>query len=355
MRKIGTITLSLSLIYYGIWMALRNINISLANEVFMWWPAIFILLGIEILLNLRKSSNMKKVGFNVGLLFMILVFFITNLFYQRFDNEYNSLNNIKNNLIDFNLNVNNVNTKRINTTKTIVTKNKKFQFETANGNLDIKRAEDNNLRLDLTVKVGQNSNINKYDISEHNENDLTKVNIDEVYVKGVEGTLFIPDGTDVNIVVNNLRISSQDDLTNTIFNIQAANGDFDLANAAHLGIKASNGNVRIKDIKETSLKVNNGKFNMSGNMENVDINMQNGAVDINNNTFKNINIKGNNAAVRVNTQDSNINASLTSNIGECNFNGEKINRGTLTKTIGDGSHKIKINIDMGSVRVNSQE
>lgn len=295
---------------------------------------------------------MKKVGFSVGLLFMIIVFFVTNLFYQQFGNSYNLFNNIKNNFINSSLGTD---TKILKSTKIVVIKNKEVQFLTQNADLNIKRAEDNNLKLDLTVKVEEKSNINKYDINEQNENDFTKINIDENYVKGVEGTLFIPDGTNSNIIVNNLRISSKDNLTNAIFHIQVKNGSVDLANAAYLGIEAFNGDVKLNDIKETNLKVNNGKINLIGNMDKVDINMINGTVDINNNTFKNINITGNNGIVKVDTQDENIDASLTSNIGECNFNGEKINRGTLTKTIGDGSHKIKINVDMGSIRVNSQE
>ncbi|MFT8316307.1 MAG: DUF5668 domain-containing protein [Clostridium sp.] len=352
MRKIGTLTLALSLIYYGIWMALRNVNPLIAKDIFLWWPVIFVLLGIEVLFNLRKSEDIRKMGFNVGLIFMILVFFITNLFYQRYSNPFNSIGNIKNNLIESNWDIN---AKSIYTTKTIIIKNNKFQFQTTNGNLDIKRSADNNVKLDLNVRVKEDSDIKKYDINEQNENDLTKVDIDENYIKGVEGTLFIPDGADVNIVIDNLNINSADNLTDTVLNIDAKNGKFTVSNVAHLGIQAFNGDVRVNDVKDTSLKVDNGKFNIAGNMENVDVNMKNASVDIDNSTFKNININGNNGAVRVNTKDNNIDANLTCNMGECNFNGEKINRGTLTKTTGNGSSKIKASIDIGSVRVNSQE
>lgn len=352
MRKIGTITLALSLIYYGIWMALRNINISIANELLKWWPAIFILLGIEVLLYSGKISNVRKAGFNVGVLFIILLFLITNIFFAKYDDTFNSINNMRNNFIDLNLGRN---TKSIDITKSIVITDKKFQFQTRNANLNIRKSNDNNVKLDLTVKVQQNSNINNYNITEKNENNLTKVNIDENYVKGVEGTLFIPDGTDVSFLIDNLKISSQDNLQNTMFNIHSNNGAFDLANALKVGIEAANGDVNIKDIKEVNLKVNNGKFNMLGEIENIDVDMKNGSVDINNNIFKSINIKGNNGAVKLNTQDKNINATLSSNMGECNLNGEKINRGTLTKTIGDGSHKLSIAVNIGSVRVNSQE
>lgn len=352
MRKIGTLTLALSLIYYGIWMALRNMNPSIAKDIFLWWPVIFVLLGIEVLFNLRKSENIRKMGFNVGLIFMILVFFITNLFYQRYNNSFDSIVNIKNNLIDSNWDIN---TKSIHTTKIIAIKNNKFQFQTANGNLDIKKSGDNNVKLDLNVKVKEDSGIKKYDINEQNENDLTKVDINEDYIKGVEGTLFIPDGADVNIVIDNLNINSRDNLTDTVLNIDSKNGKFVVSNVAHIGIQALNGEVSVNDVKDTSLNVDNGKLNIAGNMENVDVNMKNASVDIDNSTFKNINIEGNNGSVRVNTKDINVDANLTCNIGECNFNGEKINRGTLTKATGNGSNKIKASVDIGSVKVNSQE
>jgi len=168
MKKTGTLTLALSLIYYGIWLALININSSLARQILIWWPAIFILFGIEILLDCKRTNNARRVGFNVGLIFMILIFFITNLIYQKYNNPFDSI------IID-------------------------------------------------------------------------------------------------------------------------------------------------------------------------------------NNTFKNINVNGNNGDVRINTRDSNTDANLTCNIGQCSFNEENINRGNLIKTIGNGSNKIKVNLNMSSIKVNSQE
>lgn len=91
MKRTGTLTLALSLIYYGIWLALTNINSSLARDILIWWPAVFILLGIEILLNCKRTDNNGNVGFNVGLIFMILLLFISNLIYQKYNNIFDSI------------------------------------------------------------------------------------------------------------------------------------------------------------------------------------------------------------------------------------------------------------------------
>lgn len=352
MKKTGTLTLALSLIYYGIWLALININSSLAKQILIWWPVIFILFGIEILINCRRTNNARRVGFNVGLIFIILVFFITNLIYQKYNNPFDSVINVKSEFSNYNWDLKG---RSIHTIKNISIKNNKFQFKTMNGDLKIKKSDDNNIRLDLTVKVKESSSIKKYDINEENDSNLTKVSIDESYVEGVEGTIFIPDGTDVKFLIDNLKISSRDNIINTIFNIDSENGNFDVSNVAYLGIKAFNGEVDINNIKDTNLKIDNGKFNIKGNMENVDINMKNASVNIDNNTFKNINVNGNNGDVRINTTDNNTDANLTCNIGQCSFNGENINRGNLIRTIGNGSNKIKVNLNMGSIKVNSQE
>ncbi|AJA47536.1 hypothetical protein CPAST_c14610 [Clostridium pasteurianum DSM 525 = ATCC 6013] len=91
MKKTGTLTLALSLIYYGIWLAFTNINNDMAKKLFIFWPAVFILLGMEVLVNFREINSAKKVGFNVGIIFMILLFFITSLIYQKYNNPFDSI------------------------------------------------------------------------------------------------------------------------------------------------------------------------------------------------------------------------------------------------------------------------
>ena len=76
----GTVSFALGLIYYGVWLALRNINLQMANQIFRWWPIIFIILGIEILINSRNSIKTVKHNFNMGVVFIIIIFIFTNIY-----------------------------------------------------------------------------------------------------------------------------------------------------------------------------------------------------------------------------------------------------------------------------------
>lgn len=352
MRKIGTITAAVALIYYGIWLALRNINSVAADTLFKWWPIIFILLGVEILINTSSRVGEKRTGFNVGVIFILLLFLVTNMFYGvsgKIDRAFNFFHNG-----DFTFD-SDINLKEIDANKSISIQNKKFIFVTNNGNIQIKKSTDNNVKADLTVYVNRDSNINKYDLKESNSGDSTKLNIDENYVKKVSGTLYIPDGTSVELDVNNLNINSNDELPNTSFNIQSNNGKYDFDSAAELNLDINNGAVNLKDIKTVKLKGDNGSFKLNGNIENIDIQSGNGVIEINNNICNNVDIRSNNSSIKLNTQDKNIDADLSIGMGECRFNNDKVNKGELKKTIGDGSHKVKISADLGSIRVTSQE
>lgn len=353
MRKIGTVTAAIGLIYYGIWLAARNIQPQTADYIFKFWPAIFIILGIEILIG-TKEADLKRKGFNIGIIFVILLFLFTNIFYgvpagiKNIASKFNYDGNIFDSDINFNL-------KSINVSKSASFQDKKFYFKTNNGKIDIKRSDDGNVKADLEVYVDRDSNINNYDIKDSGSSDSVKFDIEESYVKKVTGTLYIPDGSDIQIDVNNLSINSDDDFKNTKFNIKSNNGKYDFSSGAELNLDFSNGAVNLKDIKTVYLKGNNASFKLNGDIENIDIQNNNGAININNNICNNVNIKSDNSSIRLDTQDRNISADLSINLGECSFNGEKINKGEIEKTTGDGSHKVKISASLGSIKVTSQE
>lgn len=352
MRRIGTITTALGLIYYGIWLAFRNINPPVAEILFKWWPIIFILLGVEILINTGIGRLEKRNGFNVGVVFIIILFLFTNMFYGvsgKIDRTFDFFRNG-----GFTIN-SDVNLKEIDVSKSISLQNKKFQFSTNNANIEIKKSTDDNVKTELNVYVDKNSNINSYNLNESNNGDIKKLDINEDYVKKVSGTIYIPDGISMEIDVNNLNINSDDQLGNTNFNIQSNNGKYDLDSAAELNLNFNNGAVNLKDIKTVKLKGDNASFKLNGNIEDIDIQSANGSIEINNTICNNVSIKTNNSAVKINTQDKNIDADLSIGMGECRFNNDRINRGNLRKTAGDGSHKVKITADLGSITVTSQE
>lgn len=352
MRRIGTITTAIGLIYYGIWLAARNVQSEIADYMFRFWPVIFIILGLEILVFTKKGIENRR-GFNAGIVFVLLLFLFTNIFYDvpgSIKKACNSFNYNGNFIFDSDFNL-----KRIDVSKSLNLVNNKFYFKANNGDIEIKKSSDENVKADLSVYVDKDSNIGKYDINNSGTSDETKLDIEENYVKKVTGTLYVPDGADVQIDVNNLNVNSDDDLKNTKFNVKSNNGKFDLCNAAELNLDFSNGAVNLKDIKTVKLKGNNASFKLNGDIENIDIQNNNGAINIDNNICNNVNIKSNNSTIKLDTQDKNIDADLSIDLGVCVFNDEKVNKGEIKKSVGDGSHKVKISTSLGSIKVTSQE
>lgn len=352
MRKIGTISLSLGCIYYGVWLALKNINPKLAEEIFKWWPMIFVILGVEILLNARINSGTMKNNFNIGIIFIILIFLCTNVYYGTHEFIEDGISNLNNGRLQINYDGN---TRSIDSEKIISGNNKKFKFTTNNGVLNIKKSTDNNIRLQLEVKVSDDYKDNKYVIHDENEEGTDSVNIDDNYVKDVHGTIYVPDGIYTNLVVNNCDITTDDNLSNNTLDINSKNSKFNIQNLAAVNIETDNSDVDIKDVNSVKIEGKNIKNDLSGNIENVDIDMNNGSTDINNNNFNSIKIKADNSLVKIDTNETNIGASLTCSLGNIKFNDEKINNGTLTKSIGTGKNNMDVDIKLGSIKVNSQE
>jgi formylmethanofuran dehydrogenase subunit D len=352
MRKMGTISLSLGLIYYGVWLALQNINPDVAKEMFKWWPVIFVILGIEILLNARRNSEGIRNRFNIGVIFIILIFFFTNVYYGTHNFIEEGLSDLSNGVSQINFDDD---TKSIEASKVINVDNKKFRFISNNGDLNIKKSSDNNVELQLTVKVRDDVKENKYEIKDKNEDGIDTVSVNEDYVKGVQGTIYVPEGIYTNLILDNCNISSDDDLQNNTLDINSKNSKFQLQDLAAVNIQTNNSDININDINDVKINGNNMKNNLSGNIQNVDISMDNGVVDINNNNFKSIKIKGDNSVVKLDTKEQNIGASLSCDMGVVQFNDEKSTHGTLTKSTGTGVNDLQVNISMGTIKVNSQE
>lgn len=346
MKKIGTITTAIGFIYYGIWLIVKNLNSTYGENLFKWWPIIFIILGIEILVSGRYKEENKKRGFNIGVIFVICIFAITNIY----SGAFNVVKNISNGNFEFNFDNN---FKSVATSKEITVSNNKFKFVTSNGDITIKKSEDNKVKLDLNVKV--NNNINKYNINESLEDGIDTVKIDENYVKEVKGTIYIPKDLDVDLDLNNCNLNNEDDLSSDTLNVKSNNSKFQMDKIKAINIDTNNSDINLSDIENIKIDGENIKSDLNGNIDNIGIDMNNGVVNVHNNEFKTVEIKGDNAVVNMNTKESNINASLTTNMGEIKFNEDRQNKGTMTKKTGTGENNLNIEVKLGSISVNSQE
>ena len=121
MRKVGTISSSVGLIFYGIWMIVTQNDKILASEVFKWWPVLFIVIGIEILILHGIRSTDKKVGFNPLIIFIVILFLVTNISigvkdqvnkFVKNNNVDVSLANLKNIFENIDVNYNKIDVKK---------------------------------------------------------------------------------------------------------------------------------------------------------------------------------------------------------------------------------------------------
>lgn len=71
-RRVGSITLAMSFILFGIVMILQMfLKFDSLRYILMLWPVIFIMLGIEILI-FNSSQNLKFDGWSIFLVFVFI-------------------------------------------------------------------------------------------------------------------------------------------------------------------------------------------------------------------------------------------------------------------------------------------
>lgn len=323
MRKVGTISSAAGLIFYGIWMIIKQNDKLLASEVFKWWPVLFIIIGIEILILLGIKDTDKKVGFNPLIIFIIIIFLCTNIFIGVKDHVNNF---VSNNKIDTsNLNIKNIfenldlNYNKVDVNKEIQFNGNKINVEVNNGVINVKKSEDGNIKIKGKVSIdSDNKNV------EINPKILDKecsINFNDDIIKTVNIDLYIPSNVQIKIDSDNLKLDSVDESLKADYII---NGD--------------NGTVQIKgDAEKIAVKINNGIINIKNKLS------------------KDVNVEIDNGTVNLKTEDKNADIKVDIDAGVCSVNKSRIVNSGMNKIYGDGTSKIKINASHGTVDVDSQE
>lgn len=356
MKRVGTMTSALGFIFLGVWLLLRNVNLSLAEQFIKWWPILIILFGLEIIFLFNNRKKGEKIGFNFLIIPLIIVFTFTNLYVnilKPIGKKFNILEN------DFNISKNMFdlgNGKNIKVDKTLDKIGNKMEFITNNSDLKIRKSTDDKIKLDIYVHVKNGSNINNYDIKEQKVSDGYKININESYVKGVSGVIYIPDGYNIKFQNDNMKLNTEDELLNSEFYISGDNGTFNFKGLKSLKMDIDNFNINGSDIKSSVINGNNGSVAIKGDkVEESIIKMDNGKVDIENKLCKNINVLLKRGTVNVKTIDPNIQANLNVNNGKVNLNGGGRVNSSIVTTLGNGTGKVDIKVDTGTINVSTSQ
>lgn len=356
MKKIGTITAAFGFIYLGIWMIFKNFNVNLANDIFKWWPAIIILLGVEIVFYYGRRHNEELIGFNGIVILVILIFIGINTVQftsERFGAYIKWLGNKVNisDGVDYLAGISDNNYKIINSNITLESIGDNISFKVSNADIRVKKSSDNNIKIDANIYVNKNSNVNKYDLNADKQTQGYIINMKESYIKKSQIYLYIPEGCSLKVESNNLKIKSEDTLNNINYIISANNGNTELDGGKSVDLNIDNGSIKISDIATVNVKSNNGSFNFSGNCENIFLSANNGSLNINNKITKNIDVNMNLGVIKYNTEDKNVSIDVSMGHGTLDINGMKKISSPMFIVTGTGEGKAKFHIDNGTVTV----
>lgn len=324
MRKIGTITSSVGLIFLGIWMIINMNNPELGKQVFMWWPGIFIILGVEILIQVTTRQEGARTQFNYFAILIIFLYLGVNIFINM-SGKFGTIIDRIGFGIEFNqdgFKLGSLNdTRKINVSKTLSVNGNRLIFKASNADIKIGRSEDQNIKIEADIYVTESSSVYDYAIAEQKTTEGYEVNIKEDYIKQVQVQIYIPDGY-------NLKIDSSNCQVKTIGSNIKSNIDID----------ASNANISLE-----------------GDIEKSNINVSNANIYFRNKLCTDINIDASNGKITMYTEDKNLSVEADVNSGICTVNGEKRINGGILKKIGNGQGKVKVDINNGVVSVDSQE
>ena len=324
MRKVGTITSSVGLIFLGIWIIINMNNPEIGKQIFIWWPGIFILLGVEILIQTTRKRKLDRTQFNYFTILIIFLYFGVSIFLNlsgKFGNITGSLESgIKFNGGSFQLGSLN-DTKKISASKTLSINGNRLVFKATNADIKIYRSHDQNIKIETDVYVKENSAINDYKIADQKTMDGYEVNIKENYIKQVKAYIYVPDGYNLKIDATNCQVKTIDS------NIKS-----------NIDINASNANISLEgDIRKSNIDVSNAN------------------IYFRNKLCTDIDIAASNGKITVYTEDKNLNVDADITGGVCTVNGERKINGEISTKIGNGAGNLKVDIANGVLSVNSQE
>ncbi|KYH35477.1 hypothetical protein CLTEP_06530 [Clostridium tepidiprofundi DSM 19306] len=322
MRKVGTLTASVGLIFLGVWMVVNKNNPEIGAMVFKFWPAIFVVLGIEVLIAANKKDNKVVNRINYWVIPVIILFLIVNVFIFA-KNKITSIAHISfpeiTNSIDISDSFSSNKYDVINATKSLEKYGDKIDLNLKNGDIEIKKSTDDKIKIDANVYVKQNSGIDEYEIIEQKKSEGYCIDFNQHYVKKVKATIYIPNGYDIKVDSTNINFKLEDsELTANVF------------------IDGTNGDVKL-----------------DGDISNVKIDMTNANVQIKNSTCKDVDVDLTNGDVSIKTNDDNVKINVDTTVGICFLNGSKYK--SVNKKIGDGEGKIRVDITNGVVNIKTQE
>ncbi|MHC1686013.1 MAG: DUF4097 family beta strand repeat-containing protein [Clostridiaceae bacterium] len=347
MKKVGTITIAVAFIFFGIVLLISKLDPQYGYSIFKFWPSIFILLGGEILYYLNRYGREEKIRFNFLIILVVIMYVIAEGFFMFGD--YARKNNFSFSIDNWDIFDNTVTVdKRVefNKEKNILV------FKADNINLDVKKTSENKIILDSKLGLSRSDENKNIEINQKIEGDNQIIDLDIASIKEVEGTLYIPENMSISFDVENGEINGEDDFKTNDFKANGENAGYKLKGFKSVTIENENGFMEITDCNSVIIKTNNGKATLNGKIENIDIKSDNGFVDIDNEVCKNVKISTENGRVELKTQNNNFKLSASTGSGVISVNDDNKVGKNINGTYGNGEGNVDIKTEAGVIRVN---
>lgn len=312
MKRIGTITSSIGFIFIGLVLGIKTINPSLASTLSKLWFLIFIILGVEVIILSKKYDNPKfsKLSIFVIILMIILrgYFFVINMV----GDNLNNLHNVVNDIGSKNLNVYDSGIS-FNDEILLDSVGNKIKIESFNGNIEVIRSQDNKIKLQSNIILKKGIEKNKYKLNYEKSSEGYEFKFDDNIIRKADIIIYIPDKylMELDLINGDIKCESED---------LKADYDIDLVN---------------------------GYINLIGDINKAKISSSNSNIDIRNKEFKELKINNINGDVNINTNTKNLDLSLKSVTGKCNFKNE--NEKSINKKLGNGESKVQVEVCNGDV------
>lgn len=312
MKRIGTITSSIGFIFIGLVLGIKTINPSLASTLSKLWFLIFIILGVEVIILSKKYDNPKfsKLSIFVIILMIILrgYFFVINMV----GDNLNNLHNVVNDIGSKNLNVYDSGIS-FNDEILLDSVGNKIKIESFNGNIEVIRSQDNKIKLQSNIILKKGIEKNKYKLNYEKSSEGYEFKFDDNIIRKADIIIYIPDKylMELDLINGDIKCESED---------LKADYDIDLVN---------------------------GYINLIGDINKAKISSSNSNIDIRNKEFKELKINNINGDVNINTNTKNLDLSLKSVTGKCNFKNE--NEKSINKKLGNGESKVQVEACNGDV------
>ncbi|MGL5915685.1 MAG: DUF4097 family beta strand repeat-containing protein [Culicoidibacterales bacterium] len=293
MIKIGRITLAITVILIGSVWVMNVINPELANELSIYWPIVFIIYGLELIIS-SFFHREKKLSIWLLIVVILLAFSASNLLdSQRFDWKFIwTIDGILENGV----------TEQVEISQPIggATQTK---IEVPNGRIEVLPSPDSNMHFignAVWQKTMPTPNVSF-------EREGNKWQLSDKKLISLNGKLLLPKTIEnLEFMSMNGSLKIESGLSMLAIDAETTNGVFEIHSGKQITGKTINGDILVHQVEIISAKTTNGNIELnSPRLLQVDVETQQGSITINTDEIKLATIRSVNGNIQLGTTQNN--------------------------------------------------